>query len=73
MDNIIRLELTDEPEVPKGFMPLIKFYINDKMEIRSVCDKRIPKYIVIKALKEWIDVENKGEENQKQSEDKEEE
>lgn len=52
--NEIKLRITDEEELPEGFMPLIRFSINDKLELHSSFDKRIDKDLIIDALKQWI-------------------
>ena len=54
-----RLEITDKLESPKGFVEFARFSINEDGELHSLITKKIPKDIIINAIKQWIENEEK--------------
>lgn len=58
--NILRFDVTDEPEVPEGFHPLIKFYLDEEGHLLNHFDKTIPIKFIIDALEQWIVQKKKG-------------
>ena len=40
--------------MPEGFVPMIDFFINEKLELRSIRKKDFPIDLIVEALEQWI-------------------
>ncbi len=60
MKEEIRLRLSDEAQPPEGFVPLIRFYVNDKGELCSICKKEMPIDFIIQCVEQWVKDEKSG-------------